>query len=122
MSEKTIPLHYKDSDINRNFKMMPFCNLSIRLQNLSLFSRAGQGRLLHREPDPENIPQEEKTVPFHAPSPHPLHECSHLIIYHEGLDTEPMLKYNMSHCKTLPLTWLIDCIDHFALLPPFGVS
>uniref|UniRef100_A0A6A7G1V7 BRCA1-associated RING domain protein 1-like n=3 Tax=Hirondellea gigas TaxID=1518452 RepID=A0A6A7G1V7_9CRUS len=81
--------------------------------------KAGGGKLLLREPNPESIPKGEQTVPFHVSSSSPLARCSHYIIYQEGGDSIPKMKYDMAHIKTLPLTWLIDCIDHFQLLPPF---
>lgn len=82
--------------------------------------KAGSGKLLLREPHPENIPAAEQTVPYHAAPNSALSRCSHYIVYLEGSDTEPKLKYDMAHIKSLPLTWLIDCIDHFSLLPPFS--
>jgi len=80
---------------------------------------AGEGKLLHREPDPESLVPSEQTLPHHAPPPSPLHRTSHVVIYREGAGAEPKIKYNMAHLKTLPLSWLIDCVDHFRLLPPF---
>ncbi|XP_018009973.2 BRCA1-associated RING domain protein 1 [Hyalella azteca] len=88
-------------------------------RDLESLVRAGGAKLLVREPKPESIPEIEKTVPYHAAVGSPLARCSHYIIYLEGSDTEPKLKYDMAHIKSLTLSWLIDCVDHFELLPPF---
>ena len=89
-------------------------------RELEVLVKAGGGKLLLREPNAETIPPSERTVPFHATLHSPLAHCSHYIIYQEGSESEPKLKYDMAHIKSLPLTWLIDCIDHFQLLPPFS--
>ena len=79
---------------------------------------AGQGEILKREPDPEAT-KDCKLTPFHvAHKPdHPLHRCSHYIIYMPGKD-EPRMKYNMPHMKTLPLAWFFECIEKFDLIDP----
>ncbi|XP_043493997.1 BRCA1-associated RING domain protein 1-like isoform X2 [Polistes fuscatus] len=80
---------------------------------------AGDGTVLIREPNPEDIKDKEQCIPFHiACNPrHPLFKCTHYIIYAPGND-EPRIKYNMSHIKSLPLIWLIECIEKFTLLNP----
>ncbi|XP_042873092.1 BRCA1-associated RING domain protein 1-like [Penaeus japonicus] len=80
--------------------------------------KAGGGVILAREPNPESIPDKEQTVPYHSDPNGPLATCSHYIIYQEG-SVEPQLKYDMAHIKSLPLSWLIDCVDHFQLVPPY---
>ena len=80
--------------------------------------KSGSATILRREPDPENIPLEERRLPYHVDQNSPLSKCSHFIIYQEG-PKEPLLKYDMKHCKTLPLAWLFECIKNFALIPPF---
>ncbi|XP_037785057.1 BRCA1-associated RING domain protein 1-like [Penaeus monodon] len=80
--------------------------------------KAGGGVILAREPNPESIPEKEQTVPYHSTPDGPLATCSHYIIYQEG-SVEPQLKYDMTHIKSLPLSWLIDCVDHFLLVPPY---
>ncbi|CAL4062939.1 unnamed protein product, partial [Meganyctiphanes norvegica] len=81
--------------------------------------RAGGGVVLAREPNAEDIPQMEQTVPFYAAAGSPLSECSHYIIYQEG-SLEPQLKYTMKHIKSLPLVWIMSCIDHYKLIDPFN--
>lgn len=83
--------------------------------------RGGGGVVLAREPNPESIPESESTVPYHAPSDSPIACCSHFIIYAEG-NSEPELKYNMAHVKSLPLSWLLASIDNFCLLPSLKVG
>ncbi|XP_012348288.1 LOW QUALITY PROTEIN: BRCA1-associated RING domain protein 1-like [Apis florea] len=83
----------------------------------------GKGIILKREPNPEDIKTKEKFVPFHIanePS-HSLHECTHYIIYIPEKD-EPRIKYNMPHIKTLPLIWLIECIEKFTLIDPLQLG
>lgn len=71
-----------------------------------------------REPDPENLPVAEKTVPHHAEQNSSLSKTSHIILYQEGGKREPLLKYNMEHVKTIPLIWFLQCILHHQLLEP----
>jgi hypothetical protein len=80
--------------------------------------KSGGATILRREPDPESIPPEEQRLPYHVEPESALSKCSHFIIYQEGAK-EPILKYDMSHCKSLPLAWLLECIKNFALIRPF---
>ena len=73
--------------------------------------------MVAREPNPESIPEKESTVPFHADPESHLGKCSHVLIYESG-PYEPQLKYDMTHVKSLPLTWLIECINKFTLVSP----
>ena len=78
--------------------------------------KAGDGVVLQREPNPESL--ENTTVPFHVTdAENPLWTCSHYVIYQEG-PYEPQLKYDMVHIKSLPLSWLLNCANHFSLLNP----
>lgn len=86
-------------------------------KELEALVRAGDGMPLQREPNPEAIEESEQTVPFYAAADGPLSRCSHFCIYAEGL-SEPQLKYDMTHVKSLPLSWLYDCIDQWVLVPP----
>jgi hypothetical protein len=75
-------------------------------------------KLINREPDPENLPVSERTVPHYADKDSGLNRTSHIILYQEGGKREPLLKYNMDHVKTLPLTWFVQCILQHQLLDP----
>ncbi|XP_076652031.1 BRCA1-associated RING domain protein 1 isoform X2 [Halictus rubicundus] len=79
----------------------------------------GKGTILKRQPDPEEVKTKGIIIPFHIAnnSSHPLYKCTHYIIYVPGKD-EPRVKYNMSHIKSLPLLWLIECIEKFTLVNP----
>lgn len=79
--------------------------------------RTGGGVVLKRQPDPEAIPVSEQTVPYHAPQSGALTATSHFILYSPGKG-EPVLKYNMKHCKTLPVEWFITCVLNWQLLDP----
>lgn len=81
--------------------------------------KEGEGTVLTREPDPEDLKDMSHVRPFHtaSDSSHPLHKCTHYIIYMPG-KIEPHVKYNMPHVKTLPLIWLIECIEKFSLVNP----
>ncbi|KAK7865952.1 hypothetical protein R5R35_005017 [Gryllus longicercus] len=83
--------------------------------HLSSLILSGDGLVLTREPNPEAIPAHERTIPYHAKGS--LSKCSHYIIYQHGRH-EPQLKYNMTHVKSLPVTWLLDCIETFTLIEP----
>lgn len=74
----------------------------------------GGGVVLRRDPDPEAIPDFEKTVPYHIHSGSPLAKCSHYIIYGEQQEWKP----NMQHLKALPVGWLIRCVLRFRLIDP----
>ena len=71
-----------------------------------------------REPDPENLPGNERTVPHHAAEYSSLTRTSHVILYQEGGKREPLIKYKMEHVKTLPLTWFAQSILQHQLIEP----
>ncbi|XP_051156484.1 BRCA1-associated RING domain protein 1-like [Leptopilina boulardi] len=96
--------------------------MELSKENLVQLCLEGGGCSLSREPNPEGIT--DQRIPFHVGDEnHPLHNCSHYIIYSPGKD-EPRVKYNMPHIKTLPLVWFIECIEKFTLVDPaiFGYS
>ncbi|KAJ8881123.1 hypothetical protein PR048_017596 [Dryococelus australis] len=79
---------------------------------------SGDGVLLGREPDPEAIPPSQCMVPYHIVPGSPLANCSHYLVYQPGGRGEPRLKYNMAHIKSLPITWLLACVQTFSLVQP----
>ena len=84
---------------------------------LSLIRLCG-GKIVTREPDPEWIPEHEVSIPHHAGPDSPLAATSHVLLYQEGGKSEPLLKYNMNHIKTLPLSWMLKCLKSCSLLEP----
>lgn len=94
-------------------------NIELTKDALVALVREGDGTVLKREPDPEDINAEEQLIPFHVANEpnHPLYKCTHFVIYAPGRD-EPRVKYNMLHIKTLPLMWLFECVEKFALVDP----
>jgi len=77
------------------------------------------GKIVTREPDPEWIPADEISVPHHAVANSMLSGTSHVLIYSDSAgNKEPLLKYNMKHIKTLPLSWLVKCIRKCILEDP----
>jgi len=93
----------------------PPCFSKAELQNL--VKMAG-GKIVAREPDPEFIPSQEDTVPHHALTSSSMASTSHVILYMRGGKKEPMIKYNMKHMKTLPVSWLLSCITSGCVLDP----
>jgi len=85
------------------------------LQKLIQLSGA---KLLNREPNPEDIPEQERTVPHHAEQMSSLIETSHIILYQQGGKREPLLKYNMKHIKTVPSIWFVESCKQYRLLDP----
>lgn len=85
------------------------------LQRLITLSGA---KLLNREPDPENLPGIELTVPLHATNDSSLCRTSHVILYQAGGKREPVIKYKMEHVKTLPVPWFTQSILHHQLIEP----
>lgn len=79
--------------------------------------KAGGCVPLYREPNPESISENDQTVPYYAAPDGPLSKCSHYCIYAEGFH-EPQVKYDMNHIKSLPLSWIYECIDNWVLVPP----
>ncbi|XP_011169381.1 BRCA1-associated RING domain protein 1 isoform X2 [Solenopsis invicta] len=79
----------------------------------------GEGTVLTREPNPEDLKDISQVIPFHIANDqsHPLYKCTHYVIYVPGKN-EPLIKYNMPHIKSLPLIWLIECIEKFTLVSP----
>lgn len=94
---------------------LPNCHLS--RANLTALIKIGGGIVLTRQPDPEAIPARETTVPYHAPRNSAIVSTSHFILFSPGKG-EPELKYNMTHCKTLPVEWFINCVLNWRLLDP----
>jgi len=92
----------------------PPCMSKSEIQNII---KSAGGKLLSREPDPEFIPSQESTVPHYAESSSDFATTSHVILYVEGSKREPMIKYNMQHVKTLPITWLVKSIFEGSLVP-----
>ena len=71
-----------------------------------------------REPDPENLPGIELTVPLHATNDSSLCRTSHVILYQSGGKREPVIKYKMEHVKTLPVSWFTQSILRHQLIEP----
>ncbi|XP_011879954.1 PREDICTED: BRCA1-associated RING domain protein 1-like isoform X2 [Vollenhovia emeryi] len=94
-------------------------DVRITKEDLVRLVKEGEGTVLTRKPNPEDLEDMSQLVPFHAANDlcHPLHKCTHYIIYVPGKG-EPPIKYNMPHIKTLPLIWLIECIEKFTLVDP----
>ena len=86
--------------------------------DLTLWIRNGGGTILTRMPNPEAIASDQ-SVPYHANSTGKLSHCSHFVIYDPCAKIQPSILYNMNHLKTLPVQWLLACIEHFALVDPF---
>lgn len=94
-------------------------DVELRKDDLIRLVKAGEGTVLTREPNPEDLKDMMQAIPFHIAndSSHPLYKCTHYIIYMPGKD-EPRIKYKMPHIKSLPLIWLIECIEKFTLINP----
>jgi len=97
----------------------PPCLTKAEVQNIV---KMGGGKLLSREPDPEFIPSQEDTVPYHAPTSSSIASTSHVILYMLGGKREPMIKYNMKHVKTLPVSWLLSCITSGSVVDPLNMD
>lgn len=95
-------------------------DIHLTKNDLAKLVKEGEGTVLAREPDPEDLKDDiSRAIPFHTAddSSHPLHRCTHYIIYVPGKG-EPRIKYKMPHIKSLPLMWLIECIEKFTLVDP----
>ena len=79
--------------------------------------RKGGAVVLKREPDPESIPANEKTYPYHSNPKGPLSKCSHYILYQEGQKSgKTLIKFNMEHLKAVSVEWLFACLNSFAII------
>ncbi|XP_046741311.1 BRCA1-associated RING domain protein 1-like isoform X2 [Diprion similis] len=131
------PTRARENTQKKNPRLFNGCNFFFAINNQSTYTfgdlqftkltlskliTEGEGKVLHREPDPESIRTNEE-IPFHVARDvsHPLHSCSHYIIYVPGMD-EPQIQYNMPHIKSLPLIWLIESIEQFKLLDPAEIG
>lgn len=86
-------------------------------KELEILLAKGGAQVLKREPDPESIPINERTVPYHSNPGGPLSKCSHYILYQDGEKSrKPLIKYNMEHLKAVPVEWLFACLNSFALI------
>ncbi|KMQ96512.1 brca1-associated ring domain protein 1-like protein [Lasius niger] len=94
-------------------------DLELKKKDLIQLVTTGEGTVLSRQPNPEDLKDMMPVIPFHIAndSTHPLHKCTHYIIYMPGKG-EPRIKYKMPHIKSLPLIWLIECIEKFTLVNP----
>ncbi|XP_072764569.1 BRCA1-associated RING domain protein 1 [Anoplolepis gracilipes] len=94
-------------------------NMELRKDVLIQLVKAGEGTVLTREPNPEDLKDMIQVIPYHIANDlsHPLYKCTHYIIYMPGKG-EPRIKYKMPHIKSLPLIWLIECIEKFTLINP----
>ncbi|XP_077293757.1 uncharacterized protein LOC143916497 [Arctopsyche grandis] len=104
--------HFYFHDLNTNYDINK--DLYVNRQILTKLVVNGGGLVLKREPDPEAIPEAEALVPFHVGKNDTLAHCGHYIIYRK----QPELAYNMKHIKSLPVGWLIECIQKFRLVNP----
>jgi hypothetical protein len=78
---------------------------------------AGDGMLLNREPNPDQVDPLDDPVRFHAQDPtHPLILTSHVILFSGG--NEPPIKHNYEHVKSLSVDWLIQSVLNFKLMDP----
>ncbi|XP_078042407.1 BRCA1-associated RING domain protein 1 isoform X2 [Augochlora pura] len=128
-----IPRKARENSQNQNPGLFDNCCFYFALQQNNIYDindmeltkdalekliKCGSGTILKRQPDPEHLKKED-IIPFHVASnpSHSLYKCTHYIIYALGRD-EPRVKYNMPHLKSLPLVWLIECIDKFTLVDP----
>ncbi|XP_031826336.1 BRCA1-associated RING domain protein 1 isoform X2 [Nomia melanderi] len=131
---KGIPKKARENAQNQNPALFNQCNFYFALNPKSTYSvnemqltkdalenlvREGNGTVLKREPHPEDVKDQKQIIPFHIANSvtHPLYKCTYYIIYVPGRD-EPRVKYNMPHIKTLPLVWLIECIEKFTFVDP----
>lgn len=94
-------------------------DVELKKDDLIRLVKAGDGTVFTREPNPEDLKDMMQVIPFHVANDlsHPLYKCTHYIIYMPGKD-EPRIKYKMPHIKSLPLIWLIECIEKFTLINP----
>nr|CAD7423741.1 unnamed protein product [Timema monikensis] len=117
-AQKLLPSLFNNCHIFLTETSFVSAQLVISKTELAALVKAGGGKILSREPDPEFIPAEENLVPYHAPRGGSLTLCSHYIIYPCGPHV-PQMKYNMKHIKTLSFDWLLKCIETFSLVEPF---
>ena len=90
--------------------------MEFKKQDLIDLARAGEGRVMTREPNPNDL--ETSTVPYHlsGQAGNSLRSCSNFIIYYPG--DSPKVKYNMANLKSLPVKWFVESICKFELLDP----
>lgn len=94
-------------------------DIHLTKNDLARLVKEGEGTVLTREPKPEDLNDASQAIPFHiADDPsHPLYRCTYYIIYVPGRN-EPRIIYKMPHIKSLPLMWLLECIEKFTLVDP----
>ena len=68
--------------------------------------------------DPEWIPEAEMSIPHHAEAGAAMAKTSHVLVYQDKEADRILMKYNMKHIKTLPLSWLVKCLRQYTLLDP----
>ncbi|XP_058796730.1 BRCA1-associated RING domain protein 1-like isoform X2 [Phymastichus coffea] len=104
--------------------VIEYDTMSIEKDDLMKLVAAGDGKVLPREPKPDDV--QGSLSPFHvANNPkHALHKCTHYIIYMPE-NNQPIanrIMYNMPMLKTLPLMWFIESILRFELIDPVDMG
>lgn len=87
-------------------------------EEVAALVRLAEGKLVTREPDPEWIPEAEMSIPHHAEAGAAMAKTSHVLVYQDKEADRILMKYNMKHIKTLPLSWLVKCLRQYTLLDP----
>ena len=74
--------------------------------------------MLKRELGPVQISQDPS--PYHTKKDSPLSNCSHFILYPDKEDQskKTRIKYDIKHLKSVPASWIIDCINTVNLISP----
>ena len=83
--------------------------------DLTNLLKNGGAHLLSREPRLVNIDEYKTTVPYHANKDGSLVDCGIYIVHDE---TSKVNSIQAHRLKTVPVSWVIDCISTFSLVEP----
>ena len=95
-----------------------FTRLPPNKQELAELLRLGGAHLLTREPRLSNLDEYDVTVPYHAPAGGSLVDCG-VFIVDDGATKAPHVE--AQRMRTVPASWVIECIATFSLVEPSGV-
>lgn len=85
---------------------------SFSLEQLKKLVLAFGAKLLTRMPNPENCPT--NIIPYHCRNNKEMYYVSTIILY--TMDSSRLIKYNMKHLKTFPISWFMKSVQEYTIL------
>lgn len=85
---------------------------SFSLEQIKKLVLAFGAKLLKRMPNPEDCPT--NIIPYHCRNNKNMYHVSTIILY--TMDSSRLIKYNMKHFKTFPISWFMKAVQEYTIL------